>query len=105
MLIGKQSFIDQYIEELSVTRYSLTQNYPNPFNPTTSIKFSLPKEGNVKLVVYDILGNKITELVDEFLGIGNYEYVFDASKLASGIYFYNISVSDFNVTKKMMLLK
>lgn len=105
VLIGKQSFIDQYIEELSVTRYSLNQNYPNPFNPTTSIKFSLPKEGNVKLVIYDILGNKVTELVDDFLGSGNYEYVFDASKLASGIYIYNISVSDFNVTKKMMLLK
>ncbi|HEY3249916.1 MAG TPA: T9SS type A sorting domain-containing protein [Ignavibacteria bacterium] len=85
--------------------YVLSQNYPNPFNPTTNIKFSLPKAGNVKLVVFDILGREVTTLVNEFKTAGNYLVDFNALNLASGVYFYKITANDFTETKKMLLIK
>jgi hypothetical protein len=85
--------------------YRLSQNYPNPFNPATNIKFSLPKAGNVKMVVFDILGKEVTTLVNEFRTAGNYVVDFDASNYASGVYFYTIKVNDFTETKKMLLIK
>ena len=85
--------------------YSLSQNYPNPFNPTTTIKFSLPKDGLVKLVVYDVLGKEVATLVNGGQTAGNYEVTFDASKLTSGIYFYKITSGDFSDVKKMMPMK
>lgn len=85
--------------------YKLSQNYPNPFNPTTSIKFSIPEASNVVLKVYDILGSEVAVLVNKEMQAGNYNVDFDASKLASGMYIYSIKAGDFNVTKKMMLLK
>jgi hypothetical protein len=85
--------------------YSLSQNYPNPFNPSTQISFGLPKSGNVKLVVYDILGREVKTLVNDFRNAGTYNISFDASSLASGIYFYSIKANDFTQTKKMLLVK
>lgn len=85
--------------------YNLEQNYPNPFNPTTNIKFALPKSGNVKLAVYDILGNEVSVLIDGYKQAGNYTADFDASKLSSGVYFYKLVSADFVSTKKMMLIK
>src|SRR4030095_12690895 len=85
--------------------YVLSQNYPNPFNPTTNIKFSLPKAGNVKMVVFDILGREVTTLVNEFKSAGNYIVDFNAANFASGVYFYNLRVNDFSETKKMLLIK
>ncbi len=85
--------------------YSLSQNFPNPFNPTTTIKFSLPKDGLVKLVVFDVLGKKVATLVNEEQITGNYEVTFDATKLNSGVYFYKITSGDFSEIKKMMLVK
>jgi hypothetical protein len=87
------------------TNYSLSQNYPNPFNPTTNIEFSLPKNSNVKLVVYDVLGKVVTELVNGDLNAGYYKINFNASNLASGIYFYSLKTGDFVNVKKLMLLK
>jgi hypothetical protein len=87
------------------TNYSLSQNYPNPFNPTTNIEFALPKNSNVKLVVYDVLGKVVTELVNKDLNAGNYKFNFNASNLASGIYFYSLKAGDFVNVKKLMLLK
>ncbi len=86
-------------------KYSLLQNYPNPFNPTTSIKFALPKSGFVNLVIYDITGKVVTTLLSQQLNAGSYDYSFDASNLASGVYFYKISANDFVDTKKMVLVK
>jgi len=86
-------------------QYSLEQNYPNPFNPTTNIKFGLPKSGNVKLAVYDVLGNEVSVIVNEFMQAGNYTADFDASKLSSGIYFYKLTSESFTETKKMILVK
>ena len=85
--------------------YSLNQNYPNPFNPSTQISFGLPKSGNVKLVVFDILGREVKTLVNEFQTAGTHSITFDASSLASGVYFYSITANDFTATKKMLLIK
>jgi len=85
--------------------YSLTQNYPNPFNPVTNIKFSIPTSGVVKLVVFDVMGREVATMVNQNLNAGSYIADFDASKLASGIYFYKLITADFTDTKKMMLVK
>ena len=85
--------------------FALTQNYPNPFNPTTVIGYMLPRSSNVKLIVYDMLGREIKTLVNEFKQAGSYNVSFDASSLASGVYFYRINAGDFTDVKKMMLVK
>lgn len=87
------------------TKFELYQNYPNPFNPTTSIKYQLPKNGLVKIVVYDILGAEVTKLVNEEKQAGFYEVKYDAASLASGIYIYRIQTSDFVQSRKMILMK
>jgi hypothetical protein len=86
-------------------RYTLSQNFPNPFNPTTEIRFSIPQAGNVKLTVYDAIGKQVGEIVNEYLSAGIYNYTWNASNLASGIYFYRIVAKDFTMVKKMVLLK
>lgn len=83
----------------------LEQNYPNPFNPSTTIKFSVPNSGNVRLEVFNLLGEKIATLVDEYLSAGNYEANFNAEKLSSGIYLYKLSAGGYVESKKMVLLK
>ena len=89
--------------------YELSQNFPNPFNPTTKIRYALPKEGKVQIVIFDILGREIAKLVNnEFNEAGRYVKEFDGSRLASGIYFYRILVNDgkdFTQVKKMVLVK
>jgi hypothetical protein len=91
--------------ELAPATYSLSQNYPNPFNPSTTIKFQVAKDGFVSLKVYDILGNEVKTLVSEFMNKGRYNAVFDASGLASGIYFYKLQTDSYTAVKKLMLLK
>jgi hypothetical protein len=86
-------------------KYALEQNYPNPFNPTTTIKFSIPEEVQVNLSLYNILGEKVKELKNEVTKPGYFEVEFDASMIASGVYFYRIQAGDFIQTKKMILLK
>lgn len=85
--------------------YSLFSAYPNPFNPTTKIQFGIPENDNVKLSVYNMLGEKVADLVDDYLTKGFYEKEFDASKLSSGIYIYKIKTNNFTDVKKMMLVK
>ena len=86
-------------------KYSLYQNYPNPFNPSTNIQVDIPKTGETSLVVYNILGQKVTVLLNKELNAGTYTFRFDASKLSSGIYFYTLKSGNFITTKKMILLK
>lgn len=85
--------------------YALEQNYPNPFNPMTSIRFSLPKANHVTLKVYNMLGQEITTLMDEFMNAGIYDVKFDAAALPTGMYVYSISANGFTSVKKMMLVK
>ncbi len=93
-------------DELSLpAEFSLSQNYPNPFNPSTKIKYSIKEQGNVKLIVYDILGREVATLVNEQKPAGNYEVTFDASRLSSGVYFYRLRAGSFVSTKKMILLR
>lgn len=83
----------------------LFDNYPNPFNPTTQIKYSIKENGLVTLKIYDALGKEVSTLVDEEKQAGTYTVSFNASKLASGIYFYTMSMKEFQETNKMLLLK
>jgi photosystem II stability/assembly factor-like uncharacterized protein len=93
--------------------FSLSQNFPNPFNPATNIKFQIAKLGEVKLLIFDVLGREIATLINEQLQPGTYETEWDASNLASGIYFYKLVVSDastplsitYSETRKMVLVK
>lgn len=83
----------------------ITQNYPNPFNPKTSIDYSISTDGNVAIIVYDITGREVKQVVNEFKPAGYYTSEFDASSLASGIYFYRITTPDFSQVKKMLVVK
>jgi hypothetical protein len=85
--------------------FTLSQNYPNPFNPSTKIKYSIPHISFVTLKIYDILGREIETLVNEEKNVGFYEVNFDASKLASGIYFYKLTAENFTDIKKLILIK
>jgi len=85
--------------------YKLSQNYPNPFNPSTTIKFDLAKNSQVKLIIYDALGRQIETLVNEYLEPGYYSYTFDSKNFASGVYFYKITANDFTDIKKMLITK
>ena len=85
--------------------YSLEQNYPNPFNPTTNIGYRIPGTGFVSLKVYDALGREVATLVNEVKPAGNYLVNFNASNLASGIYFYRLKAGNFTQNHKMILLK
>ncbi len=86
-------------------QFVLSQNYPNPFNSETEIKFEIPKRSFTKLVLYDILGNDVSTLVNDELNPGSYIVNFNGSYLSSGVYFYKLSTNDFNETKKMIILK
>jgi hypothetical protein len=87
------------------TQFTLFQNYPNPFNPSTTIGFALERSGNVKILIFNSLGERINVLTDRYYDSGNYELNFDASGLASGIYLYEIITSNFNASRKMVYLR
>jgi hypothetical protein len=90
--------------------FALFQNYPNPFNPGTNIEFLLPKSGQVKIEIFNILGQKVRTLVDQHLKAGHKVVVWDGrddwgKEVSSGIYFYQIKALEFSQTKKMVLLR
>ena len=84
--------------------YSLSQNYPNPFNPITTIKYSIPAASDVRLDIFNILGQRITTLINEKQQPGEYSIIWDASNVASGIYFYRLTTKEKILAKKMVLL-
>lgn len=92
-------------EEVLPKDFVLEQNYPNPFNPSTTISWQSPEGIWQTIKVYDVLGNEIATLVNEYRSAGNYEIQFDASRLANGIYYYQLRAGDYLETKKMVLLK
>lgn len=108
---GVWLYTDSTISYIPVTSgnipesYNLYQNYPNPFNPVTNINYDLPKDGLVKLIIYDIFGREVSVSVNEFKKAGSYQMSFDASGFSSGVYFYRIKSGNFTDTKKMLLLK
>ncbi len=85
--------------------YTLSQNYPNPFNPTTSIQFSIPKDGLVSFKIFDSRGVEVMDYLNEFLQSGSYNVQIDGSGLSSGVYFYELRTADFKETKRMILVK
>jgi hypothetical protein len=88
-----------------VVNYLLYQNYPNPFNPITTIRYELPEDGLVTLEIYDILGQKVRTILNEFKKADRYEITFNAVGLASGVYIYRMKVNDFIQSKKMLLIR
>ncbi|MEP0861174.1 MAG: T9SS type A sorting domain-containing protein [Ignavibacterium sp.] len=104
-LLDRGPATDVNSEIYSLNVYSLEQNYPNPFNPSTKISWQSPVGGHQTLKVYDVLGNEVATLIDEEKSAGFYEIEFNASQLASGIYFYRLKAGSFVETKKMVLLK
>jgi hypothetical protein len=110
--IGKDNAVNVEDETISLIAFALEQNYPNPFNPYTIIKYTVPNvtlsgvEGSrVQLKVFDILGNEVATLVNEFKTAGNHQVNFNASNFSSGIYFYQLRSGNYLETKKMLLLK
>ncbi len=93
------------LHEMLPLEFRMDQNYPNPFNPSTTIRFALPLEEHVTLVVYDLIGRKIAMLVDERMTAGEYSVVFDAAGVASGFYIYRIQAGSHVTTRRMILLK
>ena len=87
--------------------FRLEQNFPNPFNPSTMIKFSLPKNTNVSLKVFNMSGKEVAQIINDRRDAGNYEVWFDASEysLTSGIYFYELKTNDSKIVKKMAFVK
>jgi len=92
-------------DKIIPSEFMLFQNYPNPFNPVTTIKYIIPQAENVNISVYDIIGNRITTLVNEETAPGEYNVQFNATDLASGVYFYSIKAGTFCKTMKFILLK
>lgn len=86
-------------------KFELSQNYPNPFNPSTKISFAVAEPGNVKLSVYNVLGQQVAELVNGYMSAGNFVADFDASSLSSGMYIYTLESGAVKITRKMSLLK
>lgn len=98
-------YTDVTNEDISPTSFTLQQNYPNPFNPSTTINYSIEKEGPVKLVIYDALGSKVAVVIDEYKPAGTYSVRFNASNLASGMYLYRLEAGSYSSARKFILLK
>ncbi len=92
-------------ERTSPDNYSLSQNYPNPFNPSTTINFTLPQTNQVKLTLFDAVGREIDQIASKVYSAGVHSINYNASKLASGVYFYRIETGSFVQSKKMILMK
>jgi hypothetical protein len=102
---GQSEYSDVVEVELVPTEFDLSQNYPNPFNPSTTIRFSLPKQIQLKLNLYNMLGQLVETIAEGTYEAGYYKVNFNSSNLSSGMYIYRIESSDFVKTMKMMLLK
>jgi len=102
---GVLTSVEDRLNKILPKEYSLHQNFPNPFNPSTSISYQIPKDGFVNLVVYNILGQVVSTLVNEHQTIGKYSVRFNESNLPSGVYIYKLHAGEFSSVKKMLLTK
>lgn len=105
VLFGDTNTVGTEKHQLPVTSSILSQNYPNPFNPSTRIQYTVTTGGPVKLTVYDILGNEIAELVNEYKSAGSHACIFNAAGLPSGHYYYKLNAQRHSQVKKMILMK
>ncbi|MFH1198518.1 MAG: T9SS type A sorting domain-containing protein [bacterium] len=101
-LLGIEPTVVQDTELFWNDIFQLGQNYPNPFNPVTTISFCVPTQSFVTLKVFDALGKEVSILLSEQLSAGTYLQQWDATGLASGVYFYNLQAGSFSETKKLM---
>jgi hypothetical protein len=92
-------------EDLDTRQFVLHQNYPNPFNPSTTIAFDLPREADIELKVFDVIGREVATLVKTRMKAGKHEALFDGNSLSSGIYFCRLAAEGHVMTQKLMLLK
>ena len=99
------SNLEPYHFEVKPTEFNLSQNYPNPFNPSTKIEFSIPEASDVRLEVFNMLGQKVQTLKNERMAAGYYSVVFEAGGLSSGVYVYQLRMGNAILTKRMLLLK
>lgn len=106
-IVGDASIVSAINDEFSanISGYELKQNYPNPFNPVTSITFQVPEKSIVELNIYDLLGRKVSTLVNGIVSAGSHTVQFDASKLTSGVYFYRLNAGAFSQSRKLVLIK
>ncbi len=103
---GKSKKIDRYQEIRKDTfSFGIAQNFPNPFNPTTKIKYTIPTTSHVQIEIFDVIGRRISLLVDKDLTPGTYHSIWDASSFSSGVYFYRIRTDSFTQTRSMTLIK
>ena len=110
LFVGSNDYLNKSKNEVSTkpTEFRLYQNYPNPFNNSTNIFYHIPNDGKIKLEIYSLLGSKIKTLVDEYQTTGVYEIPFNAKELASGVYFYRLTLDgnvSYTYVRKMMLMK
>ena len=105
MIVFTSGLVSAVEDYLNINGFYLLQNYPNPFNPSTEISWQVPAGSWQTLKIYDVLGNEVTTLVDEYKPVGSYEVEWNASNYPSGVYFYQLISAGFIETKKMVLLK
>ena len=105
-VITQNAYSNEHIDYLgNPDVFTLHQNYPNPFNPTTILPYDLKADVHVKLTVYNLVGQVVQVLVDEYQQAGSYEVVFDASQLPAGVYLYKLQVGEYSSVKRMTLVK
>ncbi|MGB5895420.1 MAG: T9SS type A sorting domain-containing protein [Ignavibacteriaceae bacterium] len=97
--------VDDVVNSDDPFSYKLYKNYPNPFNPSTNIFFSIPEDAEVKIIVYNNMGEQIAELVNKYFTKGTHNAVFNAANLPSGVYYYKMDANSYSKTNKMILLK
>ena len=100
----KGNTIQESIEKIP-EQYELKNNFPNPFNQSTTIQYSIPEDQHVELTVYNVLGKVVQTLQDEYQEKGTYRVTFDAEKIPSGLYFYQLKAGSFSQSKKMLCNK
>ena len=112
LIVGTEKFVEQNTNGIPIIpiEYALYQNYPNPFNPATTIQYSISHSGTISLEIFNLLGQKIKTIVNEFQPIGTYSIRWDGKSddnkiTASGIYYYRLRANEFISTKKMLFIK
>ena len=105
LLLGLNNIKESQVQNVIPSEYKLNQNYPNPFNPITTISFEIPYDEFVDLKIYDVTGKELMTLVSEFKTSGNYSVRVNGSNLSSGVYFYKLKSGNFEMVRKMVMIK